>query len=112
MFARQLSTLGCRIILKDDGDQLVPTVAACAKEGDPVAVVLLDITMKRTHGDVACQQLRAASFTCPVIAVTGEQDSGHLSRIGFDAVLTKPIGQAALVSAVRHWLAVSSSMVA
>lgn len=77
----------------------------------PFSAVLLDIVMRRVHGDQACRDLRAAGFTLPVIAATGNagpRDVERLLGLGFDAVLEKPFSIAQL-AAVLHSCGVDAS---
>ena len=57
------------------------------------STVLMDVHMVRVNGDVACAALRAAGFTAPVIAVTGNAtsvDAVAYAHAGFTATLGKP----------------------
>ena len=88
--ARLAGDLGCTATLVDDGDA-VP--AAVARER--FDAILMDIRMERVNGDVACAALRAAGFTAPVIAVTGNataHDAAGYALVGFTATLGKPFG--------------------
>ena len=88
--ARHARVLGCTATLACDGDE-VPAAAAA----EAFDAVLMDVHMVRVNGDVACAALRAAGFTAPVIAVTGNatsEDAVAYARAGFTATLGKPFG--------------------
>ena len=92
--ARHARVLGCTATLACDGDEVLAAVAAEAFD-----VVLMDVHMLRVNGDVACAALRAAGYTMPVIAVTGNatsEDTLAYRRAGFTATLGKPFGVSGL----------------
>lgn len=135
--ARYLTRLGFEVEAVDDGDQCLAAVRAAATgAGDsvtsaasaavpsdsqlhgrhsgssrPFSAVLMDIVMRRVHGDQACADLRAAGFTLPVIATTGNarpRDVERLLGLGLGAVLEKPFS-IAQSAAVLHSCGVDAS---
>lgn len=108
--ARYLTRLGFEVESVEDGDLCLSTVEAAEDAGRPFSAILLDIVMRRVHGDQACRDLRAAGFRLPVVAATGNagpRDVERLVSLGFDAVLEKPFSIAQL-SAVLQSCGVSS----
>lgn len=53
--ARLLERLGCKIVLCEDGDEVVAAMAESERLGRPVDAIVLDIVMKRLNGDVLCR---------------------------------------------------------
>jgi CheY-like chemotaxis protein len=71
--------------------------------GRPVDLCLLDIVMARMDGVTALRTLRAAGWTLPVIAATGNiagRDREKLLAEGFAFVLLKPFDVWQLHSAI------------
>jgi CheY-like chemotaxis protein len=77
----------------------VPEALAAGRAYD---VVLMDISMRRVCGDVACATLRAAGATLPILAVSGNAEGAgdDLMRHGFTAALGKPFTIEALRDAL------------
>jgi CheY-like chemotaxis protein/signal transduction histidine kinase len=74
----------------------------------PVDVVLLDLVMVHSNGQAVCRALRSVYglTDVPIIAVTANAHGieGTLLRAGFDAVVAKPFGLAAIqrhIAAIR-----------
>jgi CheY-like chemotaxis protein len=93
----QRLNLACHAV--EDGDQVLAAVEAAAAEGRPFAVIMMDLVMKRVHGDQACALLRENGCNIVVLAVTAnanQADYPNLMRAGFADVLCKPFSLAQL----------------
>ncbi len=74
-----------------------------ALDGD-FDLVLMDIQMPRMDGHEAVQNLRAAGFNKPIIALTAHafrEEKERCLRVGFNEHLTKPIQRNDLVERIR-----------
>lgn len=94
-----LSKLGCTVVVRQDGDEVLDALAA-----EQFDIVFLDIYMPRMLGDEACRQLRAAGYTMPVVAATGnaqQEDKARYMAAGFSSVLPKPFGQSSVLATLR-----------
>lgn len=102
--ARYLTRLGFEAEAVEDGDACVHAMKAADAAGRPFSAILMDIVMRRVHGDQACRDLRAASFRLPVIAATGNAGPRDVERLfanGFNAVLEKPFSIAQLSAVLQ-----------
>jgi len=92
---RYLQRLGHEAFAVGDGSAVLPTLQAAAAAEQPIDCVLLDIVMRDMHGPEACRQARAAGFTGPIIAATGNaapRDVVGYMAAGFSGCLQKPFG--------------------
>lgn len=90
---RMVGKLGAVVTLAEDGDVALQAVLDAEARGEPFDVVLLDIVMRRMHGDEVCRILRQRGHTGPIVAATGNatrKDKERCLTQGFDAVLAKP----------------------
>ena len=74
----------------------------------PFDAILMDLQMPVMDGYTATEQLRAAGFTRPIIAVTAHAMLETLQRckaVGFDESLTKPINFPELLSVLERLIA-------
>ena len=75
------------------------------REGAPTDIVILDLEMPGWDGFRTAEELRAAGFVGPLIAVTGHSDEPTYRRClaaGFEQVLVKPVGRRELLSVVSE----------
>jgi CheY-like chemotaxis protein len=104
--------LHCRLLQKlnltcdtvDDGDQVQAAIDAAALQGRPYDAVLMDLVMKRVHGDHACAGLRQRGYKGAILAATANanpSDHDRLVRMGFTSVLCKPFSLPQLKSALE-----------
>ena len=78
---RMLQALGCEAMEANDGDGVLPALAAAAAAGTPVDVVLMDIEMPRMDGTAAVAAMRAGGWAATtVIAVTGNSDGAQAAH--------------------------------
>jgi CheY-like chemotaxis protein len=93
LHCRLLHRLGFACDAVDDGDQVHAAVDAAAMQGRPYDAVLMDLVMKRVHGDQACAALRQSGYKGAILAATANanpSDQERLVRMGFTSVLCKP----------------------
>jgi two-component system sensor histidine kinase EvgS len=104
---RQLENLGCRAVVVADGQLALDELRSSGFD-----IVLLDCQMPVLDGYGACREIRRlekekGSPRVPVLAVTAwamQADRDLCMESGMDAVLTKPLRQAELASALSSWI--------
>lgn len=81
---------GHRVEVASSGDEALASFARALAAGEPFDVVVTDLTMPGTDGEVVATEVKRASPATPVILLTGYGfgKSGPL----FDCVLGKPEG--------------------
>ena len=100
--ANQLRGHGARVLEAGDGD------AAVARAAEPgLDLILMDIQMPGKDGIAAIQEIRQlpAGARLPILGFTASADKPTHARVlqaGADGVLTKPLGEADLIRAVRR----------
>ena len=104
IMVNQLRGHGAQVREAGDGD------AAVARAAEPgLDLILMDIQMPGKDGIAAIQEIRQspAGARLPILGFTASADKPTHARIlqaGADGVLTKPLGEADLVQAVRRAL--------
>lgn len=102
LLERFLVVAGAMVDTAEDGAEAL-VLADIARHD----VILMDIQMPVMDGFVATRALRARGFHRPIIALTASAQPWELSAASearFDAYLTKPITQRALVNALCTWM--------
>lgn len=103
---RQLEKLGCEPHMVDDGQQALDRLRS-----DSFDIVLMDCQMPVMDGFEATrtwreEEARLGVDRTPILAVTAltlQAERGECLDCGMDAVLTKPLRQADLHTALRRW---------
>ena len=102
IMANQLRGHGARVLEAGDGD------AAVTRAAEPgLDLILMDIQMPGKDGIAAIQEIRRlpGGARLPILGFTASADKPTHARIlqaGADGVLTKPLGEADLIRAVRR----------
>ena len=93
--------LGVPVALVSTGEEGVEYV-----KSNPVDLVLMDLNLPGIQGDEATAQIKALQPSLPVVALTADviTEAESLQEKGLDAVLTKPIDSAKLISTLNSFL--------
>jgi len=88
LLSTQIQRAGMEALTAENGKEAVDSFNA----NPDIAVVLLDLHMPEMNGSDAMQEIRKASPTIPILAITGEAGiDEELIQAGFSDVLTKPL---------------------
>ncbi|MFM7630876.1 MAG: response regulator [Alphaproteobacteria bacterium] len=102
-----LQMMGCEVLLANNGEEAVALFQSHKKTID---AILMDIKMPLMDGLQATRKIRSSQYGAqiPIIALTAnavEGDREHCLDAGMTDYLTKPIGRAALETALMLHLA-------
>lgn len=97
LFARFLRIAGVEVDIAENGAEALEKANSSLHD-----VVLMDIQMPVLDGRQAAASLRENGFCRPIIALTAS-GYGAERETQFDAYLTKPISQSALVAELARW---------
>ncbi|WP_028217443.1 response regulator [Paraburkholderia oxyphila] len=105
-FQTVLETEGFRVLTAPDGETAMAIVTA-----EHPDIVVTDYMMPKVDGVELCRRLRANRATAgiPVVVITA---AFTVPRDGWSALLTKPVGIADLLSAIRSLLSGAPSITA
>ncbi|WP_375270428.1 PAS domain S-box protein [Sphingomonas sp.] len=104
-----LQRLGARCLIAPDGAAAVAAVEQAKAEGDPFALVLMDMQMPEVDGLEATRRLRASghdSHTLPIVALTANAYADDIDlclAAGMQAHLAKPLRLAELQQVLDRW---------
>jgi signal transduction histidine kinase len=97
LFVRQLARAGAAVETADDGGQAHSAIERAHDAGAPFDVVLMSRTLPGRSWDAAARRARGGPprlvLICPIDEPLGEPAA---ARLGFDAVLIKPVRRAQL----------------
>jgi PAS domain S-box-containing protein len=103
-----LSKAGATVDEAEDGQLALDFVRTRLVEGNPPALILLDMQMPNLDGYETAKQLRESGFIGPIIALTADAMQGDMSRClkaGCNDYLSKPIDSRRLIELVRDMTA-------
>jgi hypothetical protein len=106
--ALHLTRAGADVTVVEHGGAALRAFECAAGDGAPLDMVLLDQDMPVLDGLKTAARLRTLGFEGPVLLLTADESSAtHAAAIasGCNGVLCKPIGRAALITAVAGYLA-------
>jgi CheY-like chemotaxis protein len=96
-----LAESGFRVVEARDGAEALRLI-----QGDPPAVVVLDVQMPGMDGPSFARELRMALRRVPLVVLTGVADPRHeADRCNAEAYLAKPFDAQELVNVVRRFAA-------
>jgi two-component system cell cycle sensor histidine kinase/response regulator CckA len=96
-----LAESGFRVVEARDGAEALRLV-----QGDPPAVVVLDVQMPGMDGPSFARELRMALRRVPLVILSGVADPKHeADRCNAEAFLAKPFDAQELVNVVRRFAA-------
>ena len=99
---RLLTTHGFSVEEFERGDDFLAVVTA-----DSVDCLVLDLHMPEVTGMDVLSALQLRNLHTPIVVITGHDGPGMRERtleLGASAYLTKPVDEAALISAIRSAL--------
>ncbi|MCO8121676.1 PAS domain S-box protein [Stieleria sp. TO1_6] len=102
---RILGKAGATVAEAEDGQIAVDHIREALQNGNPPALILLDMQMPNLDGYDTAKQLRTLGFTGPIIALTADAMQGDMNRCiesGCNDYLSKPIDAMRLVSLVSE----------
>ncbi|MCC6784272.1 MAG: response regulator [Planctomycetes bacterium] len=108
VLAHHLRRAGARVDCAVDGRRAVERAAAACDEGEPYALVVMDMQMPELDGYAATRALRVAGHACRVVAVTASAMSDDRARClaaGCDEYLTKPVRRQLLIATCARLVA-------
>ena len=107
--AAMLDRLGVPHEFADDGGEAVARILAAREEGEPYALVLMDIQMPRMGGHEAARVLREAGIGAGELPIVGlsanafPEDTAAALDAGMQAHITKPLRLEALAAVLREF---------
>jgi len=102
---RILSKAGAHVDEAEDGQLALDFVSNRLSEGNPPALILLDMQMPNLDGYETAKRLRASGFVGPIIALTADAMQGDMNRCieaGCNDYLSKPIDATRLIKLVSE----------
>jgi CheY-like chemotaxis protein len=107
LLATLLRRIGLEVGIASNGRHGCEVALAALERDEPFDVILMDMQMPELDGYAATQQLRAAGYTAPIIALTAHSLQDERERVlaaGCDDYATKPIPQAELRRLIERQL--------
>ena len=95
-----LSNAGFHVTVAENGQVACDKALAALNEGKPYDMILMDMQMPVMEGGEATRRLRAAGYTCPIVALMAHatvEDRRRCLDAGCDFYVTKPINRAELL---------------
>ena len=99
-----LTRAGMEVTVVGGGVEAHATAMAALRDGEPFAVILMDMQMPGMDGYTATRMLREEGYDAPIIAFTSHSMAGENSpctEAGCDGYASKPIDRQALVELIR-----------
>ena len=103
VLSTQLTEVGSKVTLAENGQVALDSVNANESTGSPFDVILMDMQMPVMDGYEATRRLRNSGYTRPIIAITAHALSGDCEKtleVGCDAYLSKPVNREQLISTI------------
>ena len=102
-----LRRAGAEVQVAEHGGIALDAVQAANHNGDPFALVLMDMQMPVMDGYEATRRLRDAGEVLPILALTAHAMSGDRDKClaaGCNEYITKPIDRAKFLGTCERWL--------
>ncbi len=107
VISAQLHEVGADVVLAENGQVALDTIAAEMHLGHEFDIVLMDMQMPIMDGYEATTELRKRGFTKPIIATTAHALSGDCEKtldVGCNAYLSKPVDHDRMVALILKWI--------
>lgn len=106
LLRHHLESAGAEVVSAADTAKALETFRQADEAGRPFAVVIVEMQMSGGDGYETVRQLRAASASTPILALTAstfEADTQQCYSAGCDACLLKPFEAELLLETVAQW---------
>lgn len=111
LISRILEKAGAKVTIADNGRIALDTALASRQNGNVFDIILMDMQMPEMDGYAATQELRAAKWNGPIIALTAHAMSGDREKClaaGCDEFTTKPVNRRQLITKIHDFLGAST----
>lgn len=102
-----LTKAGADVTVADNGQIGRDKALEALRAGEPFEMIFMDMQMPILDGYSATEQLRAADYGLPIVALTAHamsHDREKCLQAGCDDFITKPINRFELVSTAAKWI--------
>lgn len=102
-----LRSVGARVSVAGDLDELWSSLVRAREEGEPVDLVILDVQFGPLSGLDVCRKLRAEGVDVPIVAISGDVlafSVEEYAEAGFDDVLSKPVSRDQLAACTERFV--------
>ncbi|HEX3358797.1 MAG TPA: ATP-binding protein [Tepidisphaeraceae bacterium] len=113
LIGMHLRRAGADLTIVDNGQSAIEQAQAALRQGNPFAVILMDMQMPILDGYDATAKLRREGYILPIIALTAHamaSDKEKCLSSGCNDYLSKPIDRAALIQTVASYASQSQSL--
>jgi CheY-like chemotaxis protein len=110
-----LKAAGAEVTVAENGEVGRDLALEAWRKGDPFNLVFMDMQMPVLDGYAATNQLRAADYELPIVALTAHTMSHERDKcllVGCDDYFTKPVDRTKLIETASNWIERSQEILA